>query len=112
MIIWSGLGFLVAVIVFGCSLAFNLAFNVWWGQGFYDSHKWPFAISLLLSAIICWFLGSILRKRTSQTVIDKATGEEMVINRSDHSLLFIPMHIWGPILAVISIIVLVVDLLK
>lgn len=112
MIIWSGLGFLVAVIVFGCSLAFNFAFDTWWGQGYYDSHKWPFAISLFLSSIICGVLGLILRKRTSQTVIDKATGEEIVINRSDHSLFFIPVHFWGPILAVISIIVFVVDLLK
>ena len=70
MIIWSGLGFLVAVIIFGCSLALNFAFNAWLGDGYYDTHKWPFAISLFLSAIICWFLGSALRKRTSQTVID------------------------------------------
>ncbi|MHB8899947.1 MAG: hypothetical protein ACYC6Y_14465 [Thermoguttaceae bacterium] len=112
MIVWNGLGFLVAVIVFGCSLAFNFAFNVWLGEGYYDTHKWPFAISLLLSAIICWFLGSALRKRNSQTVIDKATGEEMVLDRSNHSLFFIPIHLWGPILAVAGCIVLVMDLLQ
>jgi hypothetical protein len=112
VIVWSGLGFLVAVIVFGCSLAFNFAFDTWWGPGYYDSHKWPFAISLFLSSIICGVLGLILRTRSSQTVIDKATGEEIVINRSDHSLFFIPVHFWGPILAVISIIVFVVDILK
>lgn len=112
MIIWSGFGFLVAVIVFGSSLALNFAFNAWLGSGYYDTHKWPLAISLFLSAVICWFLGSALRKRGSQTVIDKATGQEMVLNRSNHSLFFIPMHIWAPILAVIGVIVLVVDLLK
>ena len=112
MIIWSGLGFLVAVIIFGCSLALNFAFNAWLGDGYYDTHKWPFAISLFLSAIICWFLGSALRKRTSQTVIDKATGKEMVLNRSNHSLFFIPMHIWAPILAIGGVIVLVIDRLK
>ena len=70
------------------------------------------AISLFLSAIVCWFLGSALRKRASQVVIDKATGKEMVLNRSNHSLFFIPMHIWAPILAIIGSIVLAVDLLK
>ena len=112
MIIWSGLGFLVAVIVFGCSLALNFAFNAWLGEGYYDTHKWPLAVSLFLSAIICWFLGSALRKRTSRTVIDKETGKETVLNRSNHSLFFIPMHIWAPILAAIGAVVLVMDLLK
>jgi len=112
MIIWNGLGFLVAIIVFGFSLATNLIFNAWWGQGYYDAHKWPFAISLFLSAIVCWLLGSILRKRASQVVIDKETGKEMVINRSIHRLFFIPMHIWGPILAIMGLVLLFVDLLK
>lgn len=112
MIIWSGLGFLVAVIVFAFSLALNLAFDAWWGAGYYVAHKWPFAISLFLSAVVCWFLGSALRNRTSQTVIDKVTGKELVLNRGNHSLFFIPMHIWAPILAVIGVVVLVVDLLR
>ena len=112
MIIWSGRGFLVAVIVFGFSLALNLAFNAWWGDRYYDNHKWPFAISLFLSAIVCWFLGSALRKRTSQVVIDKETGKEFLLDRSNHSLFFIPMHFWGPILAIAGAIVLIIDLAK
>jgi hypothetical protein len=112
MIIWSGLGFLVAVIVFGSSLALNFAVNAWLGPAYYDTHKWPFAVSLFLSAVICWFLGSALCKRTSQTVIDKATGKEMILNRSNHRLFFMPMHIWAPILAIIGVIVLAVDLLR
>ncbi len=112
MIIWSGLGFLVAVIIFGCSLVLNFAINAWLGDGYYDTHKWPFAISLFLSAVICWFLGAALRRRTSQVVIDKETGKEIVLNRSNHSLFFIPMHIWAPILAIGGVIVLVIDRLK
>ena len=112
MIIWSGLGFLVAVIVFGFSLVLNFAVNACWGDGYYDTHKWPLATSLFLSAVACWFLGSTLRQRNPQIVIDKETGKELVLNRSNHSLFFIPIHIWAPILAVIGAIVLVVDLLK
>ena len=110
MIIWNGLGFLVAVIVFGFSLALNFAFNVWMGDGYYDTHKWPFAVSLLLSAIVCWFVGSALRKRSSRVFIDKATGREIVLDRSNHSMFFIPMHLWAPILALIGIVILVIDL--
>jgi hypothetical protein len=112
MLIWTGRGFLVFVIVFGFSLVLNFAFNTWWGEGYYDTHKWPFAISLLLSAIVCWIVGSALRKGTSRTVIDKETGEELVLNRNHHSLFFIPMHIWAPILVVIGCVLLVVDLFR
>jgi hypothetical protein len=112
MIIWSGFGFLVVVIVFAFSLALNFAFNAWWGPSYYDTHKWPVAISLFLSAIVCWFLGTALRKRKSRVVVDKATGKEFTLSRSNHRLFFIPMHLWGPILAVIGVVLLVMDFLK
>jgi hypothetical protein len=74
MIIWQGRGFLVAVIIFGFSLIMNLIFNATYGTGYYDQHKWPFALSLIDSAILCWFLGNYLRKKTYRIVIDKTTG--------------------------------------
>jgi hypothetical protein len=52
MIIWQGLGFLVAVIIFGCSPVANLILNAEVGPGYYDHHKWPFAVSLLFSSAI------------------------------------------------------------
>ena len=36
MIIWHGLGFLVAVIVFGCSLVANYISNEKLGSGYYE----------------------------------------------------------------------------
>ena len=112
MIIWSGLGFLVAVIVFGFSLVFNLAFNAWLGESYYEEHKWPFGVSLLLSAIVCWFLGAYLRNRAAQTVIDASTGQQMVLDRSNHRFFFIPVHLWGPILAIGGGVVCIVDLVN
>jgi len=109
VIIWRGLGWLVAVIVFGLSLVANLAFNAIYGEGYYDNHKWPFALSLIVSAAVCWFLGSYLKTRSDRVVIDKKTGKEIVMNQSQHALFFIPMHLWGPILALIAAIVLVLE---
>ena len=111
VIIWRGLGFLVAVIVFGCSLAANLIFNATRGKGYYDYHKWPFAVSLIFSAMICWFLGRHLRKRSDRIVIDKQTGKEFAMNQSSHTLFFIPMHWWSPILLLIAAILLAVEFL-
>jgi len=112
VIIWNGLGYLVAVIVFGMSFAMNLIFNDICGDGYYDNHKWPFSISLICSAIICWVLGNHLKRRAEHVVIEKETGMELVINKSNHSLFFIPMHYWGPLLFGISLIVFAFDLLQ
>jgi len=112
VIIWNGLGYLVAVIVFGLSLAGNLLCNSLYGEAYYDNHKWPFALSLLCSALCCWFLGNYLRKRSDKVVIDKQTGKDIVINQSRHSLFFIPMHWWAPILAGIGLVLLGLEFIK
>ena len=112
IIFWQGLGFLVAVIVFGCSLAGNLICNATIGAGYYDQHKWPFAVSLILSGAICWFLGGYLRTKSDRIAIDKETGKEFVVNHSRHTLFFIPMQIWSPILLLIALIVLGVEFLS
>ena len=112
VIIWQGLGFLVAVIVFGCSLAANLILNATVGDGYYDHHDWPFAVSLIFSAAICWFLGNHLRKRSDRIAIDKKTGNEFVVNQSRHTLFFIPMHFWSPILLLIALILFGIEFLR
>ena len=112
MIIWQGFGWSVAAIVFGFSLISNFVCDAVYSQGYYDNHKWPFAASLLLSAAICWFLGNFLKTRSDRTVIDKKTGKEFVINESRHALFFIPMHFWGPLLAVISLIIFLVEIIS
>ena len=110
MIIWSGLGFLVAVIVFGCALAANLIANSVTGGGTYwDENRWTLGVALLVAAVACWSLGRYLRGRKARTLIDKETGEE-VIQKPSHSLFFIPMDYWGPILAVVGLALIAKDL--
>ena len=109
MIIWSGLGFLVAVIVFGCALAANLIANAMTGSGAYwDENRWTLGVALLVAAIACWFLGRYLRGREARTLVDKQTGEEVILKPS-HALFFIPMEYWGPILGVVGLFLLVRD---
>jgi hypothetical protein len=109
IIIWRGLGWLVVVMVFGFSLAGNFAFNAIYGEGYYDHHKWPLAISLFVSGAVCWFLGRRLKARSDRIAIDQETGKVIVVNQSRHTLFFIPMHLWGPVLALIAAILLVVE---
>ncbi|RBP36638.1 hypothetical protein DES53_11677 [Roseimicrobium gellanilyticum] len=112
MIIYKGFGFLNFVIIFGSSFAFNLASNAWWGEEYWKAHKWPFAVSLFLSAVLCWFVGRAVEKRAVRTETDKLTGEEVVVSERHDSFFFLPMSWWGPILVVIGAVVLVIDLTK
>ncbi len=111
-IIWSGKGFLVAVFTFGFSLVANLIANSLTGsEAYWDAHMWPFAVSLFPSAVACWFVGRVFQNRKARVLIDPKTGEVVTL-RESHTLFFIPMIWWGPILAAIGVIVLGVEFLK
>jgi hypothetical protein len=109
MIIWTGYGFLVAVFVFVFSLAANFITNSITGdKTYWDAHKWPFALSLFISAIMCFVVGYFFHNRNARTLIDPENGKEVVLRQS-HTLFFIPMIWWGPLLAVCGLIVLGVE---
>jgi hypothetical protein len=112
MIIWTGYGFLVAVIVFGFSLTANLITNsVTDGKTYWANHKWPLAVSLLFSAIVCSLIGYFLRNRNARRLFDPRNGKEVIL-RESHTLFFIPIIWWGPILIACSLIALVAEFVK
>ncbi len=111
-IVWHGKGFLVAVFAFGFSLAANFLSDSITGSGAYwNSHKWPLAISLFVSASACWFVGRYFDSRKARLLIDPKTGEKVVL-RYSHSFFYIPMMWWGPILALFGAVALGMDFLR
>jgi hypothetical protein len=111
-IIWSGKGYLVAVITFGSSLVAELTTDFVTGnRTYWFAHRWPLAVSLLFSAVVCWFVGRVFWNQDARSLIDPKTGEEVVL-RASHTLFFIPIIWWGPLLAVIGAATLGVDLWK
>ena len=95
---WSGKGYLVAVFVFGFSLIANLISNSVTGSGaYFDGHEWPVATSFIVSGLACWYAGRFFPKRT-RLLLDPETGEQVVL-RETHTLFFVPLSWWGPILA-------------
>jgi hypothetical protein len=95
MIIWSGLGFIVAVVVFGCSLAMEFATESITGDDqFYQKSGWAFPLALIIAGMVTF-----------------AADRWIVRNREgDHSLFFIPTRWWAPILFVIAVVVVIYDL--
>lgn len=108
--IWSGLGFLVAVITFGCCLLANYLLDAQFGKGYYSSHLWAVGGALLIGGIISSGVGFLLKQRTDRFVVDEETGERLIINRSHHTFFFVPMHWAGMVVAGIGLVVAIADL--
>ena len=109
MLIWTGWGWLVPVIVFVVSLLTQVTSQAVTGQDqIYKEQSWLFATSTLVSGIIVWFLGKYFDEKKGRVVIDKETGQEMLLRSSD-SLFFVPLRFWAFILPVIGIVYALVD---
>jgi hypothetical protein len=109
MMIWSGLGFLVAVITFlQLVLTEAVVERLFRDDTYYQTHGWPKLIAFLIAAAITWPLGNLLNGRSSRVLLDPQTGQEVVL-RPNHTLFFIRMEYWAPILALLGVIFLFVN---
>lgn len=91
MIIWSGWGFLVFLIVFAVSLLAEVSVeSSLHDESYYQSHGWPLAAALICSAVVTWYVGSFLNRRPGRT--------------ERHRFFFLPMQYWAPILMVLAVV--------
>jgi hypothetical protein len=104
MIIWSGLGFLVPIIPFGCFFVTQLALTTIFNDAtYYSEHSWPKLMAWLTAVSLIAVVGWSLSKGTAY--VDKATGQEVIIRRS-HTFFFLPVLYWAPIIAAIGLVTL------
>ncbi len=61
-------------------------------------------IAGLISAYLVWIWGRRLNSQPGRTLIDPADGSSVVIRRS-HSLFWIPMQWWAPIIALFCLMI-------
>ncbi len=99
MIIWSGYGFSL-VIIFGISFAIcsNIIPN--------EYLAFATALALAISATASWFIGKKLNEEGTKTLVDKETGEEIIL-KPNHSLFFINMQYWGYVFGGLGVIALI-----
>lgn len=101
IIIWRGLGFLVLAVVLVCLFVGSLVFDAFKGDGYFETHHWTQALALIAAAAGCWTLGNQLQRWSVGR--DKASGSDYDDNWPRHTLFFIPMHYWAPILLVVAL---------
>ena len=107
MLIWRGKGFLIALIAFGGLLISELGTRAVWDKDYYASHGWPKLVGFWIGALVIYALRSWLGVGRTQTLVDKGTGREVVLNQ-EATLFFIPARFWPVILAAIGIVALVI----
>lgn len=104
MIVWSGLGFLTAIIVLACLVGVEHATESWFNDPrYYQANGWPKLAGLLVSAVIVWFVGNYLNRRGDRILVDPKTGEQVVLD-ARHTFFFIPMQYFAPVLAVLAVV--------
>ena len=99
MLIWSGWGILVLIITF--IVAFFMD-GISKSTGI--NSDLTFALGLIFSGLICWFLGKRLNRPSDKIYINKETGEEVREKNGKHRLFFIKMEYWAPVLIFFGII--------
>lgn len=112
MIFYSGLGFLALIWPVASMVLVGSILN--WGFGI-DLLKttawWPLHSVVLLGAIVTFALGRYLnRNQATETLYEKA-GPVKVL-RPQHTLYFIRMEYWGPIILSIYVVLVAVYQLK
>lgn len=103
MILWSGLGFLVVVIAAAALMLTEFVAETITGDDqFYQQHGWVILIGMLLAAAMTFGLERLLRRQKGRVVVDKATGEELVLRRK-HSLFFLPVKWWPAVFTLLGL---------
>ena len=111
MIIWSGYGFLVFLIIFINSFIANLITNYVTGDdNFYDNNLIPLGISFLFSALIIRLFSKYFDRKKAENkgtyVFDKVT----ISKGNENKLFFIPFTYWTYITATLGLGVILVQL--
>ena len=97
MVVWSGFGWVVAVLAIACLLIGNVILGDSW-----SGNTWAQAGAMLVTALLTFgFDRFFLAKRADRTLMNKETGEDVVLRKND-SLFFIPVRFWPFVLVAIA----------
>ena len=111
MLVWQGWGILVVGIAFAMIVVVSAIWTAVFGESSVNTnYPMILGIALLLSAPIIYLLGNRLEARPGRTMIDKETGQEVVL-RGAHTLFFVRLRYWAWISAILGVVLVIVGIL-
>ncbi|WP_109434915.1 hypothetical protein [Aquimarina sp. AU119] len=99
MIVWSGRGFLSVLVLAVILVVFTSILPK-------EQSDYAYIIGLFVAGVFSWFMGKKWNQSDGRIVIDKQTGQEIII-KPNHSLFWIKMQYWGIIFGGIGILMLI-----
>ncbi len=103
MVIWSGLGFIIAIVGIAALIVTQMiAESVSGNENYYQENPWLILVAMLVAAALTFLLNQKVLATKSQTVIDKESGQEINLRKA-HTLFFIDSKWWPAIFLVIGI---------
>ncbi|WP_020530006.1 hypothetical protein [Flexithrix dorotheae] len=99
MVVWSGRGILSVLVLI---VSFVLGVKLF-PPAYSD---YAFVLAFFLAGAFSWFMGKKWNEKEGRTVIDKATGQEIVF-KPNHSLFWIKMQYWAFIFGAFGLLFLV-----
>lgn len=108
MITWTGLGILFFLMPFLMILAVALFLTIF-GMDMQTYLPYSSIIGIILSAILCWFLGKIVNKEKIVSY-DTQTGQP-IITKNQHTLWGMPVQYFSIVLLVFLIVCFIILIL-
>jgi len=108
MIFYTGLGYLTFIFFMVPLIALGSILN--WGFGIdvlRANSWWPLHSLMILGAILTFAIGAYLNRNKVEETIYEKSGP-MTVLRTKHTLYWIPMEYWGPIILVVYFILIAV----
>jgi hypothetical protein len=108
MIVWTGCGILTPFIAFIPFIAIQVIVDSIFGKPFYKNHMSMQIIAVLASSALVWFSGRQLNSAPGRVMIDKASGQEVVL-KSSHTLFFVKMEYWAVLIAILGLFMVIIQ---
>jgi hypothetical protein len=105
MFIWRGVGILVPVIAFVCSLLAELITRDLASKEYWDTHSTPFSMAMLVAGGLIWAADLYFFQNPGRVLIDEQTGKRLLWSPK-HDFFFLRMRWWGLVCVAVGIVVL------
>ena len=108
ILIWRGWGILAALYALAALFVGTIVQNAVGG-----GLRAPVAIGIceIVAALAVWLTGVRLNSQPDRQLVDVKTGQQVRLQRR-HTLFWVPMQYWAPILGVVGVILVVVGIVR
>ncbi|WP_034950267.1 hypothetical protein [Erwinia oleae] len=113
MIVWSGVGFFIAVLICAAYVLCKWLFDIIWVDGYFATHLWATGATFIVSAVLCTaFVYAIKQEKLLDYLAKVTQSQPMIAPEKTHKFFLIPVLYWPVILFLFGAGICIYDLMK